>query len=65
MKIAILLTGQLRTFEMVKYLHMNSLIKQYDADVFLGIDVSNTLQCANKNSTSQTNLQYVNNATFF
>ena len=48
MTIAILLTGQLRTFEMVKYLHMNSLIKQYNADVFLGIDVSNLTMCKQK-----------------
>lgn len=37
MKVAVLLTGQLRTFELLKYLHMNALIKPYNADVFLGI----------------------------
>ena len=34
MKVAVLLTGQLRTFEMVKHLHMNALISKYNADVF-------------------------------
>jgi hypothetical protein len=66
MKIAILLTGQLRTFEMLKYLHMNALIKHYDADVFLGIDVCNNFQTEhNKNSTHQTNVECVNNAIHF
>ena len=42
MKVAVLLTGQLRTFEMIKHLHMNSLISKYNADVFLGINPDNT-----------------------
>lgn len=54
MKIAILLTGNLRTVEMVKHLHMNSLIKPYNADVFLGIDTSNKLQVEYQNSTEDT-----------
>lgn len=37
MKVAILLTGQLRTFPLLKHLHMNALISKYNADVFLGI----------------------------
>ena len=41
MKVAVLLTGQLRTFEMVKHLHMNALISKYNADVFLGINPDN------------------------
>ena len=60
-KIAILLTGQLRTCEMVKYLHMNSLISKYNSDVFLSIDLDNTLQCENKNSKNKTSLQKVKN----
>ena len=56
MKIAVLLTGQLRTFHMVKYLHLNSLISQYDTDVFLSIDLDNSLQCLNQNSNSKSNM---------
>ena len=65
MKVAVLLTGQLRTFEMVKYLHMNALIKQYNADVFLGIDISNKLQVEYTNSIVDTEEQYVINAINF
>jgi len=65
MKIAILLTGQLRTFELVKYIHMNNLISKYDADVFLSIDVDNTLQCENKNSTTKTTDTQIENAISF
>jgi hypothetical protein len=51
MKIALLLTGQLRTVDMVKYLHMNTIIKKHDTDVFIAIDLNNTLQTANLNPT--------------
>ena len=59
MKVAILLTGNLRTVEMVKHLHMNSLIKPYNADVFLGIDTSNKLQVEYQNPTEDTEQQLV------
>ena len=65
MKIALLLTGQLRTFDMLKYLHMNSIIKKYDTDVFLGIDVDNALQCEYKNSTNKTDRTIVEKAIDF
>jgi hypothetical protein len=65
MKIALLLTGQLRTFEMVKYLHMNSLILKYDTDTFLGIDLNNKYQCEFKNSTESTPLEKVERAKDF
>lgn len=65
MKVAVLLTGQLRTFEMVKYLHMNALISKYNADVFLGIDICNKYQCEYKNSEKQTDTQAVKNAISF
>lgn len=65
MKVAVLLTGQLRTFEMLKYLHMNALIRPYDADVFMGIDVNNKLQVAYKNSMDDTSQQQVINAINF
>ena len=64
-KIAILLTGQLRTFDMVKYLHMNSLISKYDTDLFLGIDINNSMQTEYKNPTQKTNSNYVNKALKF
>ena len=65
MKVAVLLTGQLRTFEMVKYLHMNALISKYNADVFLGIDICNKYQCEYKNSNVETDSQIVNKAIDF
>ena len=65
MRVAILLTGQLRTFEMLKYLHMNSLISKYNADCFLGIDSCNLLQCLNQNSKTPTQQFEVDNAVKF
>jgi hypothetical protein len=65
-KIAVLLTGQLRTYKMLKYLHMNSLISKYNSDVFMGIDVCNELQCEYKNSTDKTQNNDIDDAkTFF
>ena len=58
-KIAILLTGQLRTVNLVKYLHMNTLISKYNADVFMGVDIDNSLQSENKNSKNTTSLKDV------
>jgi len=49
MKIALLLTGQLRTYEMAKWLHMNSLISKYDTDIFLSIDLDNSKQVEHMN----------------
>lgn len=60
MKVALLLTGQLRTVEMLKHFHLNTLILPYDADVFLGIDLNNMKQCKYKNSTDQTTLEEAN-----
>ena len=65
MKIAILLTGQLRTFNMVKYLHLNTLISQYNSDVFLSIDLDNSLQCINKNKKTKSNINDANEAIRF
>ena len=65
MKVAILLTGQMRTFEMLKYLHMNSLILKYDADVFLGIDPNNKYQLFGRNSREQTGLDQIKEAVDF
>jgi hypothetical protein len=65
MKVAVLLTGQLRTFKMVKYLHLNSLILKYNADVFLGIDLNNKYQCEYKNSKNLTTSQEINEVNDF
>ena len=65
MKIAVLLTGQLRTFDMVKYLHMNTLISKYDCDVFMSINLDNILQCENKNSHEKTINEKIENALYF
>lgn len=65
MKVAVLLTGQLRTFEMLKYFHLNSLILPYNADVFLGIDLNNKYQSAYKNPTDETTFEESNKAIEF
>ena len=57
MKIALLLTGQLRTVDLVKYLHMHSLINKYDTDVFLSIDLNNTMQNENQNFKLETPIE--------
>lgn len=65
MKLAILLTGQLRTFDMVKFSHMNTILSQYDCDVFLSIDLQNLLQCEYKNTTNETHSDIVKHAISF
>lgn len=59
MKVALLLTGQLRTVEMVKYLHMNTLIQKYNPDIFLGIDLNNEYQHEMENHTGETEMEHV------
>jgi RNA recognition motif-containing protein len=39
---------------------MNSLISKYDTDLFLGIDINNSMQTEYKNPTQKTNSNYVN-----
>jgi hypothetical protein len=65
MKIAVVMTGQLRTFNMLKDLHMNTIISQYDSDVFLGIDSTNCWQTANENSNSDTSEKLIAEAQGF
>ena len=65
MKIALLLTGQLRTFDMVKYLHFHTIMAHYDTDVFLSIDLDNSLQCLNKNKKSKSTIIDAKNAIDF
>lgn len=44
MKLALLLTGQLRTNELVRHMHYHRLLAPYDVDVFLSIDPDNSRQ---------------------
>lgn len=52
MKIALLLTGQLRTWKMTKYL-VDNIKQNYDTDVFLSIDKNNNIQNEHKNNHTQ------------
>ena len=47
MKIALLLTGQLRTWKMTRYL-VDNIKQNYDTDVFLSIDKNNDIQHEHK-----------------
>jgi hypothetical protein len=56
MKIALLFTGQLRTYNMTKDFIKKSIIDKYDTDVFLSIDTNNRIQLShkyNKNDLTQ------------
>ena len=55
MKIAILLTGQLRSVDFQKNFHKKLLLDKYDTDVFLSIDLDNNLQRHYYNTTESTN----------
>ena len=48
MKIALLFTGQLRTYNMTKDFIKKSIIDKYDTDVFLSIDTNNRVQLSQK-----------------
>jgi hypothetical protein len=65
MKVALLITGQLRTWEFCKYSIKNSIINHYDTDVFLSIDTNNILQETRSNKTTQTSSDEINNAINF
>lgn len=65
MKVALLLTGQLRTYDMVKDIQMNCLIKHYDMDIFMSIDLDNSLQTAHKNPKDKTDISAANAAIEF
>ena len=49
MKIAILLCGQIRTFELTKWT-LESIKNKYDCDIFMGIDSNNLHQHEDLNS---------------
>lgn len=65
MKIAVLLTGQLRTWRMVGNVHMHSLFKQHDCDIFMSVDCDNSKQVAYLNKMEQTRVQEVEEAIAF
>lgn len=65
MKIALLLTGQVRTHELTKYIIKNSIINQYDTDVFLTIDSNNICQTENLNSKNKTSKEIIDNLISF
>ena len=54
MKIALLLTGNLRSFRLCNFSVNNTIVNRYDTDIFLSIDKNNMLQDANKNITEAT-----------
>lgn len=60
MKIALLITGQIRTNELCKHVIKNTLIKKYDTDVFLSIDKSNKNQNDDLNSINDTQHDTIN-----
>ena len=49
MKIALLITGQLRTYKLCGNVLINTLINKYDTDVFLAIDMDNSRLNIGKN----------------
>lgn len=65
MKVCIIMTGQLRTFELCKYVIKNSILKHYDTDIFLSIDMSNELQNAYFNSSKITDDEIIKKAIDF
>ena len=54
MKIALILSGQLRTWKMCGELLKKQLLDHYDCDIFMAIDHTNKLQAENKNDKSET-----------
>ena len=54
MKLAVILSGQLRTWKICRELLKKQLLDHYDCDIFMAIDSKNNIQCENKNSTTET-----------
>jgi len=65
MKIALLLTGQLRTFKMCGHLVKNMILDHYDVDVFMSINKSNKLQTTNLYNTKYTENEDIQEALNF
>ena len=49
MKIALIITGQLRTIELTKWFHKNTFLNNPNCDIFLSIDPNNNTQLLYKN----------------
>lgn len=62
MKIALIITGQLRTYKLCGNVLKNTIIDKYDTDVFLSINKSNNLQNENLNSKIDSNNDDINEA---
>lgn len=56
-KIAVILTGQIRTWKLSLPILKKTLLEKYNCDIFLGIDLDNTLQNENDNSKFQTKME--------
>ena len=56
-KIAVILTGQIRTWKLALPILKKTLLEKYNCDVFLGIDLDNTLQNENDNPNTQTKME--------
>jgi hypothetical protein len=62
MKIALIITGQLRTYKLCSTIIKNTIIDKYDTDVFLSIKKSNKLQSIYLNDTKDTSDDDIKNA---
>ena len=60
MRIALILTGQLRTVELTKWFHKNIFLNNENCDVFLSIDPNNQTQLLYKNEIENTNNILIN-----
>jgi len=65
MKIALLLFGQLRTFDICKWMIKNMIIDRYDCDVFMSIDKNNLHQHEDLNSKESTSCSKILDAINF
>lgn len=65
MKIALLITGQLRTYSLCKHVIKNTLLDKYEVDTFLSIDKSNFLTNDDLNSHEYSNESMVNDVIQF
>lgn len=59
MKVAILLSGQLRTWRLCRELLKKQILDHYDCDIFIAIDQTNNLQHDYKNSITNTPLNEI------
>lgn len=65
MKVALLITGQLRTYKLCRNFIKKSIIDMYDTDVFLSIDTNNVLNCNPEHPTHETKTSDVEDAIQF